>query len=266
MRHPFAALNAIQEQLLSSIESPFHLISGSEDCTLPEQQDRRWRAFQSHEQEIIRTIVEDPRVISWSIENLVRSWHPKCRPLPLGMVCPDPNLIERPPQRTIPPQSSRPTRLLCLHRIREGAQWDLRRSVSNLCRSELAGWSTVMDEEVPRLRFEQLLRQHAFVVCAQGGGIDPSPKAWLALLHGAIPIMRSSGLDAAYRQLPVMILEDWTAESLSWERLKACQRALAPWFDEPRHRREVLHRLSLDHWWTESTGAAPCGTDAVSPP
>lgn len=36
----------------------------------------------------------------------------------------------------------------------------------------------------------RLMQSHAFVLCAEGGGVDPSPKAWQAILHGAIPIIR----------------------------------------------------------------------------
>lgn len=259
MRNPFAALKYLHDQLLSRIEGPFQLISGSEDCTLPEQQDQRWRDFDSEERRIIQAIAEDPRVISWSAENLTHCWHPKCRPLPLGMVTAGRESPERLPPahthrhapRNTPPQAIRPVRLLCAHRIREGAQWDLRRRVSTLCRTELAAWSTVIDEELPNTRFEQHLRLHAFVICAQGGGIDPSPKAWHALLHGAIPIIRSSALDPAYGQLPVMIVPEWSASALSSQQLQACQQALLPWFDQPERRAEVLRRLSLDHWWEQ---------------
>lgn len=255
MRNPFAALHYVRDHLLRRIESPFHLISGSEDCTLPEQRDKRWRDFNRTEQRIIDEIIEDPRVISWSAENLLRRWHPKSRPLPLGMVPSGANspqqLPQQPPQHHPPRQAIRPMRMLCLHRIREGPQWDLRRRVSALCRTELATWSTVIEQEVPRRRFETLLRLHAFVICAEGGGIDPSPKAWHALLQGAIPIIRSSGLDPAYAQLPVLIVQDWSAAELSWRQLQDRQQALLPWFDTQEGRAEVLRRLSLDHWWDQ---------------
>ena len=37
----------------------------------------------------------------------------------------------------------------------------------------------------------------SFVLCTHGGGIDPAPKAFEALVAGAIPIIQSSALDAS---------------------------------------------------------------------
>lgn len=49
-----------------------------------------------------------------------------------------------------------------------------------------------------------------FIACIHGGGIDPSPKAWEALMVGTIPIIQHSTLDDAYSRLPVMFVHDWS--------------------------------------------------------
>lgn len=249
MRDSFSALAFFRTDVLPRIKDTFRLISGSEDHTIPQQQDQRWREFNTEEEQTIQAILEDPRLLSWSAENLVATTHPKWMPLPLGLLPEGPwrDLHLRPP--TVPKQACRPVRILCAHRLREHPQWDLRRRLTALCRQELSAWTTLVEEEIPLQRFEQMLRMHAFVICAAGGGIDPSPKAWHALLQGTIPIVRHSALDRAYRQLPVVFVKDWSAAELSWDRLCRWQQQLMPWFDQPERRIEILHRLSLDYWW-----------------
>jgi hypothetical protein len=101
----------------------------------------------------------------------------------------------------------------------------------------------------------------SFVLCVEGGGLDPSPKAWTALLHGAIPILRDTPVAAAYRALPVAVVPDWQAGALTPARLAAWKAALAPAFDDPARRARVLERLGLDYWWGRVEAAA-----ALRPP
>ena len=51
---------------------------------------------------------------------------------------------------------------------------------------------------------------YPFIACVHGAGIDPSPKAWEALLVGTIPIIQHSTLDNAYERLPVMFVNEWS--------------------------------------------------------
>lgn len=257
LREPFAALAFLEEEVLPRIEGPFRLISGSEDVTLPRQLDQRWRRFHEDERQRIARLLDDPRLIAWAAENLDTRFHPKLLPLPLGLTFPEgggdtPLAIPR-----IPPQACRPLRLLCAHRLREGPQWETRRRVSALARGALAAWSTVLDQEVPERRFVQLLRQHAFVLCVAGGGLDPSPKAWLAMLHGTIPVVRSSALDGAYADLPVAFVPEWSAEALAPDRLAALQRQLIGAIDTPGGRRRTVERLGLEHWWERILSFTP---------
>jgi hypothetical protein len=129
--------------------------------------------------------------------------------------------------------------------------------VSELARRELAAWSTLLEEEVPERRFLQLLHQHAFVLCVAGGGLDPSPKAWLAMLHGTIPVVRSTALDGAYRDLPVAFVPEWTAEALAPSRLAVLQQQLISAIDTQEGRRRTVERLGLEYWWERILAADP---------
>jgi hypothetical protein len=266
LRQPYAALAFLEEEVLPKIRAPFRLVSGSEDVTLPRQLDQRWRPFTAEERQRIGRILDDPRLIAWAAENLDAHIHPKLMPLPVGLTFPEGG-AERPlPIPRIPPQACRPLRLLCAHRVREGPQWEPRRRVRELARRELAAWSTVLEEEVPERRFIQLLRQHAFVLCVAGGGLDPSPKAWLAMLHGTIPVVRTSAVDGAYRDLPVAFVPEWNAEALQPERLAAWQRSLIAAIDTPEGRQRTLERLGLVHWWERILRFDPATADRNSGP
>ena len=51
--------------------------------------------------------------------------------------------------------------------------------------------------------------KYAFVVSPFGNGFD-CHRTWEALVLGCIPIVKTSGLDSLYDNLPVLIVQDWT--------------------------------------------------------
>jgi hypothetical protein len=51
--------------------------------------------------------------------------------------------------------------------------------------------------------------KYAFVISPHGGGLD-CHRTWEALVLGCIPIVKTSGLDSLYRDLPVLIVKDWS--------------------------------------------------------
>lgn len=257
LRAPFLALAWLAEEVLPRVTEPFVLISGSGDATLPNQRDRRWRPFNDAERRCLQAVLAHPRLCRWFVENLDEQAHPKMSPLPVGLVYPDgvpPGGLSLP---AVPLLAHRPRRVLCAHRVRSGPQWDLRRQVTAIAKAQWARWCTVLDDEVPEAEFLAQMARHAFVLCVEGGGLDPSPKAWRAVLHGAIPIVRDSPLREAYAQLPVAFVPDWTADSIDPDRLAEWQTWAAPHHDEPDNRREVLRRLGLDYWWARVDAALP---------
>ncbi|MEL6544384.1 MAG: hypothetical protein AAFQ82_07145 [Myxococcota bacterium] len=150
-----------------------------------------------------------------------------------------------------PPLAKRNPRVLCMHRVRDGAQWQPRRRVSELARGPWSPFCDVVDREESREEFLGRMRQAAFVLCVEGGGLDPSPKAWEALLQGAVPIIRRSPLHRAYGQLPVLEVAQWEPQSLTQEMLVQAQVRFSALMDGAGARKELLHRLSLDYWWQQ---------------
>jgi hypothetical protein len=51
--------------------------------------------------------------------------------------------------------------------------------------------------------------EYAFVISPHGNGYD-CHRTWEALIMGCIPIVKTSGLDSLYDELPVLIVNDWS--------------------------------------------------------
>jgi hypothetical protein len=248
LRQPFVAIEFFFHQVLPKIKTLFVLVTGSEDVTVPTQVDHRWRRFNARERDMLERIRVDARIVAWFAENLDTA-AAKMHPLPTGMVPPpDPRNDGSLPQSR-PEHSSRPLKVLCCHRAREGDQWQTRRTVIESCRADRSGLCQIIEEELELDAFVRALRQHAFVLCVEGGGLDPSPKAWMAILNGAIPIVRRTPTSEAYRQLPVAFIDDWSQPFLDHGWLESERTRLAPMFDDQAKWQAVQRRLGLDFWW-----------------
>ena len=256
LREPFEALRFFAQEVIPRLTEPFVLVSGSEDVTIPRQTDRRWRSFDVDERAIIERILAHPLLRCWFAENLEEAVHSRLRPLPLGMVYPSGAPRAETSAYRPPSQASRPLRVLCAHRVRPDEQWQTRRDVTQLAKQHWPGWTSILEEDVPEAEFISLIEQHSFVLCVEGGGLDPSPKAWLSLLHGAIPIIRETPVAAAYRDLPVVVVPAWAPETLSLALLAAWKAELSADFDIVVRRDAVVQRLTLDYWWARVEAAA----------
>jgi hypothetical protein len=91
-----------------------------------------------------------------------------------------------------------------------------------------------------------------FIVCPHGGGQDPSPKAWEAILLGTIPILQHSHMDDAYSQLPVAYINDWDEffhDPDPQKLLRQWLEQLAPYYEEGSAlRNHTLHQLTTEYW------------------
>ena len=251
LRNPFEAICFLYNKVLPQLDKPIILYSGSEDITLPDQTDARWRDWTAEEKQIIQSIMDHPMVRYWFAENCTKMIPGKLFPLPTGLVFPD--SMDRAVKTHCPENwDTRPIRAFCGHRTRAGSQWDLRRDVSRMI--DNMGQQHIFNSEVTRTEeeFIELLQTTAFVLCVEGGGIDPSPKAWLAISLGCIPILRKSSVMASYEKLPVAWVDDWTPEQLSVKRLSFWKKTLSWWFLTAVGRDAVSRRLAQDYWFFDN--------------
>lgn len=249
MRAHEHALTHFLDVVLPQLVSPFVLITGSEDITLPRQTDQRWPPLDSGLQTRLMALLDNPLLVHWFCENLDERCHPRQSPLPLGMVYPHAEADVRIEAPGWGGTGQKHPRILCAHRVRDGRQWEPRRRVTELAKSHWRSFVTVLEEPVGETEFEALIRNHAFVLCVEGGGLDPSPKAWQTLLNGSIPIMRRTAVSEAYSVFPSIMVDDWAPEALSVD-------ALDGWFDTfyrtgrlLRERVAVIEMLGIDYWW-----------------
>ncbi len=248
LRGFFSAIPCFYTQVLPKITNRFVLISGSEDITIPNQVDARWRSFNDNERKIIDKIINDKRVIHWFAENRDELL-PKMSTLPVGLVFENPShsrIAIKQPRIKLKDQH---LRVLCAHRVRDGQQWETRRNLTNLCKQQFQAFTTVLTDEICEAEFQRQVQGHSFVLCAQGGGLDPSPKAWFSIANGSIPIIRSTVLDDAYSQLPVVFVDEWNEDCLSIEKLKSWLEEIAPYYDDEQLWAQTRHKLSLNYWW-----------------
>lgn len=248
LRSPFAALAYFVQEVLPQIDAPFVLVSGSEDVSIPKQTDARWRQFNDREKQYLHDILQHPYLLRWFAENLDDDIDPRFEAFPLGLVFKN-GAPEEIPVPDVPPLATRRMKVLCAHRVREGEQWEPRKRVTAMAKAHWQDWCTVLEEEISESDYVEQIEAHAFVLCVQGGGLDPSPKAWQCLLHGAIPIIADSPLRGAYNELPVAVVPEWTPQSLSPEVLSHWRNVLEPHFDAHGARKSLVEKLGLDYWW-----------------
>ena len=249
MRAHEHALAHFFDSVLPQLTSPFVLVTGSEDITLPRQIDQRWPSLDTGLRGKFAGLLDNPLLVHWFCENLDEKSHPRQSPLPLGMVYPHARTDVRVEVPEWGGSGQKHPRILCAHRVRDGGQWEPRRRVTELAKSHWRSFVTVLEEPVDEAEFEALIRNHAFVLCVEGGGLDPSPKAWQTLLNGSIPVMRRTAVSEAYTVFPSVQIDDWAPEALSADKLD-------DWFDTfyrngylARERPAIIERLGIDYWW-----------------
>lgn len=80
--------------------------------------------------------------------------------------------------------------------------------------------------------------RHAFVISPHGNGLD-CHRTWEALCLGCIPIIKTSGLDPLFEDLPVWIVNSWS--EVTEENMKRK-------INELRERTFREERLTLEYW------------------
>lgn len=248
--------------ILPCLVKHFVIVIASHDYTFPrgigDLRHNPCTALQSE----IAALLRHTLLICAFVENLDSGteYHPKLRPLPLGLLSYSPTcqLVAANVQNIISDRefSERPLDVCCVQRMRSGGngQWLDRDRVTQYISN--GSWKGIRIEshcgdEVDPERFVKLVQRSRFCVCVHGGGIDPSPKCWEAILLGCIPIIQHSTLDGAYARLPVAFVDAWTSDCITPQKLQQWLRDLQPYFTQPAKRSHVLSMMTTDYWMKE---------------
>lgn len=239
--------------VLPCLTKPVKVVLAGEDQTFPSGSgDLRHKPYRGCEAEIAH-VLQHPMVRHVFVENLDDATSPdRMSPIPVGVLDNCFSLHWVWPCANWIPFQDRPHQVLCCNRTRHGTgQFALRRYVQDLATGEgpWAGFVHFRNEDLSHAEFLANLAQSRFCLCPHGGGIDPSPKAWEALMMGCIPIIQRSALDAAYSPFPVVFIDDWVPEAITPTKLSAWLEELRPVYEDPLLRKQVLGKLTLTYWW-----------------
>ena len=203
--------NAAIDNLVKNIDkinNKFVLVSGDADEEVYNQ------LF--HSKEDFLKFIENNKIIHWFSQNSTVS-HPKMTNLPIGLA------YHTPGESKMPLEQEE----LLIKFKNESAHYTERQHKCYInFSSPPAFYHYVTDrleslDEIPKeLCFKEIENQnkyvcwenqtkYAFVISPFGNGLD-CHRTWEALILGCIPIVRSSGMNPLFDDLPVLIIEKWS--------------------------------------------------------
>jgi hypothetical protein len=178
-----------------SINNPFVLITHNTDNYAPDQH---------------RSRLKDEKLIAWYASNPDVRDHPKLFPIPIGLAnirWPSGNLRQLmyafENYRT--PWANRTTLLYV------NFSPDTNPKERTVALSQVANFKNIeiIKEKVSFDTYLQQLGNAKFVLSPPGNGLD-CHRTWEALLMGAAPVTRSSGLDVLFNKIPAVIVSNWS--------------------------------------------------------
>lgn len=201
--------------VLSHIKHDFVLVSGDSDMCIPME------AINASE---TTTLLNNPHLLKWFAQNLCICKHEKWVQLPIGL---DYHTISNFPDfkwRTDGERSEPIGQETILNEVRENMRpfheripliyvnftaandrfKQRKQSLSVIPRNLLA----INANDVKRTANWKTITQFAFVLSPFGVGMD-CHRTWEALCLGAIPIVKSNVFKSLFKDLPVLIVNDW---------------------------------------------------------
>ncbi len=173
------------------IKNPYVLITHNADTATP-------GAF--------KDLLEDNKILAWYAQNAETLMHPKLIPLPIGIAnqywahgsCKDLKTAQENTKNTIK------TNLAYLN-ISVGTYRSERQKVYDLF---INTTFCLNSKNKPYKQYLEDIASCKFVLSPRGNGID-CHRTWEALYLGSIPIVRTSNIDSIYKDLPVLIINEW---------------------------------------------------------
>lgn len=154
-------------------------------------------------------ILNDSKIIAWFTQNFDGTKHEKIFPIPIGIA----NLewehgnkfiIDLVKEKLIHKKTEKPKRLIY-------ANFSIQTNPEerSYCENTIKRLNKVyMSKPCSFKKYLNELINTKFVVSPRGNGLD-CHRTWEALLMGAIPILTQSSLDPMFKDLNVLIIEDW---------------------------------------------------------
>jgi hypothetical protein len=230
---------------LPKINNTFILVSGDSDICVPKE------ALTNLE---TARLINSPYLIKWFAQNTQVQNHPKMVQLPIGL---DYHTISRDPNHHWKTDGEGH-----LPRFQEGLLIKLREEIKPFYEREpkiYVNFSIATDRFHQRQEcFQQIphdlmvinqnftkrtetwknITNYSFVLSPFGNGMD-CHRTWEALCLGCIPIVKTSGIDRLFNDLPVLIVKEW--KDLTPELLNKT-------VEEFKNKSFKMEKLTLEYW------------------
>jgi len=234
-------------KIINRLDHKVVVTMGGEDRTFPLSTDVRHKPNPEAFRTLAQKLYNHPKVLKMYVENLDLS-HPKLAPMPLGYNYTHGMTIQWfMKQFPVTRFEMKNLRVSSFNRVRRHPQFRERVRVNNYCKGAWA--KCVGFRGNTKENYLKKLAKWPFTLCVTGGGSDPCPKLYEALLVGVIPIIkRAPPLTHAFDNLPVVQVKSWGPNTITKAKLKRWYKKLRPYFLNPEVRLQILHRLTLDFW------------------
>lgn len=194
--------------ILDNIKKPIILISSNDRPTVDIN-------FFNSDQNAFIKFIESDKIKKWYCLNCVYD-HPKIFRMPIGMdyhsnqdlnpplkQVEHDNIVKDIVKNSVPFFERKPTCYTTFH-FQMGRSPD-RQDAFDKIPKDLVFYE---ESRLDRIKTYKKQCEYAFVVSPLGNGMD-CHRTWEALILGCIPIVKTSGLDKLYDDLPVLIVKDW---------------------------------------------------------
>ena len=254
----FSSLKYFISKILSKINNSFILLLCDEDCTFPLKiGDKRIKMQHLFDQKDVDILLENKYLLHIFVENL-DTIHPKMSNIPLGMCYPldgKEKIYGNPPKIDINKKEfiniyfdKKKKLCFCTHRTRwkkkeHREQMLDRHNVDILCQTK---WKNFVRyyEKLPNKEFVNRLKNSKFCLCVHGGGLDPCPRFFEAIIYGSIPVIKHSTLDPIFsNRFPVVYVDNWN------EFLLKKLEELRGFYEDKENRKRMLYFLTMEYWW-----------------
>lgn len=188
-------LDQFAQEFLLKIPHPFILITHNSDCDIP----GRWRY-----------LLSDPKILAWFGQNVVERAHRKLHPIPIGIT----NRYNFNGEASIYFSALKKAQNCKKHPKPTLVYWNMNIETSKEERKKsfeyfsTKSFCLTLPQLVPFKNYLHNILKSQFVVSPRGNGLD-CHRTWEALYFGAIPIVKHSGIDELFEELPVVIIDEW---------------------------------------------------------
>jgi hypothetical protein len=227
---------------ISDIKYRFVLVSGDSDTTVP------YDIFTSSDEFI--KFIDCDKIIHWYSQNCIID-HPKITRIPIGL---DYHTLSQCNYKW-GPQKSPINQEYELTNIKNNSKPFWQRKIKCYSNFHFSFYKFGQDridamnkipknlmfyeeKEVPRLESWERQSEYSFVISPHGNGLD-CHRTWEALILGCIVIVKTSGLDPLYNDLPVLIVNDWQDVN---------KNLLEDTIDNFKEKQFNYSKISLDFW------------------